>query len=46
MPKAYKRPEPRKKYICKICKVQMIGPNNTKAIWGKEHKSCCPRKDK
>lgn len=41
-----KREDPRKKYICKHCKVQVVGPKNTRAIYGHEHKKCCPRKDK
>ena len=37
---------PRKLYLCKICKVQVISPTNKKAIYGREHKKCCPRRNK
>lgn len=40
------RPEPVKKYLCKFCKVQVVSKTNHKAIYGREHKKCCPRKDK
>lgn len=39
-----KRTTPRKKFICKHCKVQVISPNNHAPIWGQEHKKSCPRK--
>jgi hypothetical protein len=34
------------KYICKYCRVQMIGKNNHSAILGLEHKPDCPRRPK
>lgn len=37
---------PRVKFVCKICKVQVISRTNTKAIYGQEHKKCCPRRNK
>jgi hypothetical protein len=34
------------KFVCKYCKVQVIGKNNHAAILGQEHKKSCPRKIK
>lgn len=38
--------EPRKKFICKHCKVQVVSKTNHQAIWGKEHGKHCPRRFK
>lgn len=38
--------DPRKKLICKHCKVQVISRTNLKAIFGKEHGKHCPRRFK
>lgn len=44
MPAYAKREVPRKKFICKFCKVQVISKFNFAPIWGQEHKKSCPRK--
>lgn len=44
MPRYGTREEPRKKFICKHCKVQVISKTNKKAIWGKSHGKHCPRR--
>lgn len=36
--------EIKKKYVCKICKVEVVGPGNPRPILGKEHKKNCPRR--
>lgn len=46
MPRPQAREVPRKRFICKICKVPVISATNHKALLGKEHKSCCPRRNK
>lgn len=33
------------KFICKICKVEVVGRYNKKAILGKEHAKNCPRRN-
>jgi len=33
-----------KKYICRHCKVQVVGPKDTHAVLGKQHKPSCPRR--
>ena len=38
------RPEPRKRYICKHCKVDVVSKENKKAVWGQEHGKHCPRR--
>lgn len=35
---------PRKKYICKFCKVEVVSKTNTRAIFTHEHKRNCPRR--
>ena len=35
---------PRKKYICKFCKVEVISKSNTRAVYMAEHKRNCPRR--
>lgn len=41
-----RREIPRRKYICRHCKVQVISATNKRAIWGREHGKSCPRRDK
>ena len=43
---ANKRLEPLKKFICKHCKVPVIGKTNTRALYGFEHGKHCPRRNK
>ena len=33
-----------KKLICKYCKVEVVSKTDLRAVLGKEHKKCCPRK--
>lgn len=33
-------------YRCKFCKVQVVGPHNTKPILGRLHGKHCPRRFK
>ena len=42
----YTKEEPRKRFICKHCKVPVISRTNLKAIWGREHSKKCPRRFK
>lgn len=37
---------PRVTYLCRHCKVQVVSKTNHKAIYGREHKKCCPRRNK
>jgi hypothetical protein len=37
-------PEENKKYICKICKVQVVSKTDHRAILGKVHLKHCRRK--
>ena len=46
MAKITGREEPRKKFVCKHCKVQVISKTNTRAIFGHEHSKSCPRRNK
>lgn len=41
-----KIPQPRKKFICKHCKIPVIGKLNTRAKLGYEHGKHCPRRNK
>jgi hypothetical protein len=38
------RETPRRMFICKFCKVQVIGPGNFKAVWNQKHAYHCPRR--
>lgn len=38
--------EPKKKYICKYCKVEIKSKQNVRAILGQEHGKNCPRRFK
>lgn len=40
----YTREEPRRRFICKICKTPVISRTNLKAIYGREHGKHCERR--
>lgn len=46
MGRVAKREDPRKKFICRECKVQVVSRENKKAIYGKEHGKHCSRRFK
>lgn len=33
-----------KKYVCKHCKVEVLGPKDPRPVLGKTHKKSCPRR--
>lgn len=33
-----------KKLICKYCKVEVVSKEEPRAVLGREHKKCCPRR--
>lgn len=32
------------KFICKYCKIQVMGKGDARPVLGKVHKKCCPRR--
>jgi hypothetical protein len=34
----------KRKYVCKHCKIEVLGPKDTRPVLGKTHKKSCPRR--
>lgn len=34
----------KRKFVCKHCKVEVLGPRDLRPIMGKTHKKSCPRR--